>query len=465
MGAHSQDPSSSYQTLLLTVAEAITDHGLLQEGDGVLVAVSGGADSMLLLHVLQHWAASRSCRVCVAHLNHNLRGEESALDAELVRAVCARHGVELVEETLPEGALCGKAGLSLEMAARGVRHAFLAEKASHLGLRRVATAHHADDQLELFLLRLLRGSTIHGLAGMTWCSPSPANPSIQIIRPFLDLRRSEILAAAKAAAVPYREDSSNASVDHQRNWLRHRLIPMLEGDYQPALQEVLKRTAESFREDSDFLEAFTRQVRSERQAYFPDLHPALQRRVVRDELIGLGITPDWTLIRRLLGGGKVSVAGVSGMRCLTLDDSGDIRIVAEPEGFCPDLVEFHLGEAGATTFGGADLSWSILQVLSGEELPAKADGDEVFDADKVGGTIILRHWQPGDRFKPIGMSQSVKLQDLFTNLHIDRDLRKRLIVAATVQGDIFWVEGVRISEEFKVTSATIRRLHWRWRMH
>ena len=120
------------------------------------------------------------------------------------------------------------------------------------------------------------------------------------------------------------------------------------------------------------------------------------------------------------------------------------------------------GGAGQSLFAGAKIQWQITR-FKGFYRPASAKGREWFDADKVGSSILLRHWQPGDRFQPIGMSHPVKLQDFFTNLKVPATRRRELMVAATAEGEVFWVEGMRISERFKLSKGTIRRLQWRWK--
>jgi tRNA(Ile)-lysidine synthase len=146
------------------------------------------------------------------------------------------------------------------------------------------------------------------------------------------------------------------------------------------------------------------------------------------------------------------------------DRSGLVRLqAAEPEEFKSNAVDFELkGRAGEVEFDGARISWRI-DLPKGVGRPKGGVGRECFDADRVGSLVRLRHWQPGNRFQPIGMPCPVRLQDFFTNHKVARDRRRRLIVATTGAGEIFWVEGMRISERFKLTKGTIRRLQWRWK--
>jgi tRNA(Ile)-lysidine synthetase-like protein len=195
---------------------------------------------------------------------------------------------------------------------------------------------------------------------------------------------------------------------------------------------------------------------------------AVQRRCVQRQLLDQGIEPDYELVEplRLKVERLVSIGtgGTPVLHYAVRDQSGRVRLQAEArEEFSSDSRDVDLeGRAGEMEFDGVRVSWRIdsrpatLQPRAGVQ-------QEAFDADKVGSPIRLRHWQPGDRFQPIGMPCAVKLQDFFTNQKIPRDRRRRLLVATAAQGEVFWVEGARISERFKLAQQTNRRLQWRWK--
>src|ERR1043166_2265835 len=182
--------------LLLRTRKAIDRQVLLRRGESILVGVSGGLDSMVLLHVLQKLAPMHGWHLSVAHLNHQLRGRSSDADERLVRRTAQKLRLPVVVERADVRRFARTRKLSLEMAARRVRHDFLARAARQKRIRTVALAHHADDQLEHFFLRLLRGSGGKGLAGMKWRSPSPRDPRIELVRPLLDQRKSALRAYA-----------------------------------------------------------------------------------------------------------------------------------------------------------------------------------------------------------------------------------------------------------------------------
>jgi len=209
------------------VLATLREHDLLRPGEPVLVAVSGGCDSMVLLDVLHRLAATERWRLSVAHFNHRLRGRASRADQTLVERTARRLGLTC---RVGEGDVRAHArtrGLSIEMAARELRHAFLAAAARDLGAEKIALAHHADDQVETLLQRLVRGSGSEGLAGMKWRAPSPADPTRQLIRPLLGEPRAALAAYAATAGVVFREDASNRRLEAVRNVLRRRVVPLL----------------------------------------------------------------------------------------------------------------------------------------------------------------------------------------------------------------------------------------------
>ena len=458
---------------------------LLQRGRPLLVAVSGGVDSMVLLHVLHQLARRNDWRLSVAHLNHLLRGRSSDADERLVCRTAEKLQLPIIIERADVRAFARAHKLSVEMAARKLRHDFLARAAAQRQIPSITLAHHADDQLELFFLRLLRGSGGAGLAGMKWRSPSPSNPKIDLVRPLLDQSKSALHAYASERKIRFREDASNAWLDIKRNRIRHELLPLLRKHYQPALNRTIFRVMEIVGAESEFvteaalnwLEAAAETSDKERpskienrapkrvlfrRVSFEELPVAVQRRCLQLQILRHGVPADFELVEKL----RQSRAGVPpalGSTTLLRDSSGILHLQeSQHADFNAGSVELHLRDrAGEITFDGIKAQWRI-ESKKGLSTPKNAPREEFFDADKVGSPILLRHWQPGDRFQPIGLSQLVKVQDFFTNQKVPRNQRRKLVLAATAQGEIFWVEDLRISERFKLTKSTNRRLQWRW---
>lgn len=420
---------------------------------------------MALLHILHQLAPRYSWRLTVAHLNHCLRGRSSDADEHFVIRVAAKLELPVVTSHADLKQLARAEKLSIEMAARKARHDFLAQTAKRLKISTIALAHHADDQVELFFLRLLRGSGSDGLSGMKWRSRSPSDPRITIIRPLLDQPKAVALQFLAESRIRFREDASNRSPDFQRNRIRHELLPLLRQNFQPALERVVARSIEIIGAEGDFVLQTARDwLVGKVPLPFEKLRVAVQRRVLQVQLFQSGVPAEfgWVETLRIQPDCLIEVRpGVFVKR----DHEGQVRL-HHP---MPRIVESGAqlkvllnGLSGRVLFDKIKIEWRISETQRATK-PGPGAGREIFDADKVGASVVLRHWVPGDRFQPIGMPASVKLQDLFTNQKIRREQRCKLVVATAQAGELFWVEKLRISEGFKVSDQTIRRLHWHWK--
>ena len=208
---------------------------------------------MVLLHVLHPLAEQNGWKVTIAHLNHQLRGRSSDADERLVRKVARTLGLPVVIRRADVRGLMKRENLSLEMAARQMRHSFLARVAIRKRIPTVALAHHADDQVELFFVRLFRGSSMDGLAGMKWKNPSSENDRVTLIHPLLDVRKSALLDYAASKKILFREDATNGSYAMPRNRIRGELLPLLRTDYHPFSDATILRLMEMFRDEADYL--------------------------------------------------------------------------------------------------------------------------------------------------------------------------------------------------------------------
>ena len=434
------------------IEQTVHDRSLFRRRERILVAVSGGVDSMVLLHLLNQLAPHNRWQLTVAHFNHQLRGQSSNADERLVMKTAKALGLPFMRSGCNVRAFAKANKLSIEMAARQLRHEFLARTANKLGIKMVALAHHADDQVELFFLRLLRGSGSDGLAGMKWSSLSPADYDIKLVRPLLGTSKSTLEQFARDRRIAFREDASNGLLDLQRNRIRHELLPLLRRDYQPALKRTILRVMDILAAEAEFVGAAARVVKKSRgKMKFP---VALERRILQEKLLKQGITPEFELIERLRHASERDLRAVL---------SGGKRKTDRPaKTFSRGKRTLNVTKAGSLTFSEALFSWHQERQASFGR-PKSVAGREVFDLQKVGPLVTLRHWRAGDRFQPIGMNATVKLQDLFVNAKISQAKRHELVVATTADDEIFWVEGLRISERFKLTAQTRRRLVWNWR--
>jgi tRNA(Ile)-lysidine synthase len=358
-------------------------------------------------------------------------------------------------------------------------------------------AHHADDQVELFFLRLLRGAGGEGLAGMRWRSPSPVDRNVTLIRPLLGATKAELHAFARENKIRFREDATNALLATPRNRIRNELLPWLRKKYQPGLTKTVLRLMDIIGAEADAVgdaarqwlmepgrdavstlrsssatEDRLRRPRTARRAVttFEHLPVAVQRRVLQLQLGYSGILADFELVERLRRAPGVFVS-IGPDFSVARDAGGTLKLRRQrPDEFDARELAVNLaGRAGEAGFAGVRFRWDF---RSGSAVwrGARRAGSrgrssrqtEFFDADRVGGQITLRHWRPGDRFQPIGMKSPLKLQDWFVNQKVPRTWRRELIVAVAEAGGIFWVEGLRISERYKLTPQTKRRLIWRW---
>jgi len=456
-GQRPSDHAVNPPSLKDRVRAYIASHDLIPSGAPVLVAVSGGVDSMGLLHVLR--ALGHNVRA--AHFDHATRAGESARDAEFVANHCAALGVSCSIGHWSDWAKASTSGDSFEMDARARRYAFLADTAGQCGCTRVATGHHRDDQAETVLLRLLRGAGPGGLAGIR--ARRPLTDHIDLIRPLLGCPRAALETYAVEHGIAWREDASNANCDHLRNRLRHEILPQLVVAFDAQLPARLAQTAEIVGMDDALLATLSAEAardivlldRVQREA-FAHLHPALQRRVLLGWLHGHGIAMDHA---HVLAAVDFILHSAAGKR---LSLNGDALLHAASEAVLlvngtqeESTASVALPAPGQCSFLGQRFALRFAPMPSEPLQTWCSPTRQVFDADRLVGALCLRTREPGDVFQPLGQSSAQKLQDYLINRRVpqpDRDALPLLLV-----GDaIAWVVGHAPSAQFAVTPATTR---------
>lgn len=444
----------------------------------LLVALSGGADSVALLHALVRVRAARGATaprgLAAAHFNHGIRGAEADGDEAFCAALCDSLGVPFAAGRADVPAEAAKSGESLEMAARRARRAFLRAEAARRGARAVAFAHTLDDQLELFLLRLARGAGLRGLAGMPAVAPfgrvgAAAPPDALLVRPFLSLRHADLVSFLRAEGLPWREDSTNADDGPLRNRIRHRAVPALLAACGAGLPATLDRTLSLLREDADFLDGlaaggapWTPGGPAADLAAGPA--PVARRRIAR-ALYDAGADPETVTlaaverIRALAAAGRNGTVPLGGALRAELD-YGALSFPAGPGAALPAGTPFVFPAAASLPAAGArpDPEGRLSVARAGTvERPARGDfaGRPVSASIRAGALdgrrVVLRPWRAGDRIAAAGGRGTRKLSDVFTDAKLPRGLRARIVVLADADaGTVLWLPGHGVARELAV---------------
>ena len=452
--------------MLAKIAKRVARDRMLAGSGRIGVAVSGGADSVALLHALGELYPART--FCVVHLNHCLRGSESDRDEAFVRALAERLGYAcFVRRDNPADTRSG-GSRNLEQAGRRCRYRFFRDLASDGSCRVVATAHTRSDQAETVLFRLMRGAAGTGLSGV-W-------PALDggIVRPMLDVSRSEVLDYLRARGTTWREDPSNSDPTFARNRLRHRLLPALRRDWNPRIEAALANTADWAVEEERYWRRRTAELRRSCVREFPGellldvkaagaLHPAELRRLLGSILnhpVLCGGPASFTHIEavRSLVESRVGTPGGSAQRSF-----GTIRFRAgageASGGFdvplpVPGVVQVPDGRNSA-------LRTRLVVSLERAKLYNRAE-TALLDWDCVPGPLRLRNWRPGDRYRPTGMGSSTKIKDLFQRSRVSAWERAGWPVLVSADGErparIVWARKFGPAREFAVRPGTRRVL-------
>ncbi len=472
--------------MLNSLLHTIRTQNLIPPDSRLLVAVSGGADSLALLHMLRELAPALDCHLHAATFDHGLRGAAGAADARFVAETAAAWNVPVTVGAADVSALAQREKLSIEAAARQARYDFLASSARQIGAERVAVAHHAGDQAETVLLHLLRGSGIRGLAGMAAQAPLPGHPDLTAIRPLLAVSRAAIETYCREHDLHPREDASNTDITYLRNRLRHETLPYLQ-TINPQITRVLAQLADVAAVENIYLEQqlhaavaggaaviTTERIHLHRET-FQSLHPAIQRRLVAwavEQIAGSKQDVDYihmitavAVARRGRPGAVVELPG--GLR-LRVDYTAYLIERADtplPEIQTPLLD--HDEEIPVTIPGLTPLSarWALAaDFASPADMPTPETGAAL--TIPPGSVVTLRARRAGDRFAPPGLDgHTQKISRWLVNRKIARRWRDRLPLL-TVNGAVaalFVGERWIVSEDFAARPAHQHIVHFQFR--
>jgi tRNA(Ile)-lysidine synthase len=458
---------------------------MLKGGKTAVVAVSGGPDSMVLLHLLMEIAPSLRVKLHVAHLHHGLRGRDADLDLKLVRDYCRKSRLPFISKRVDVRAIAEGKRISLETAARMARYEFLIRCARRVGSTAIAVGHTADDQVETFLMRLLRGAGGRGLGGM---QPVRRSGDFVIVRPLLRTWRQDILSFAEACGLNYRIDRSNMDVSFLRNRVRHRLIARIQREYSPRIKETLRRSADILGNEHAFVHDEANKIlrrigkpQSDRIAISVPrllaLPPAIRAELLRIAVgeLSQGASPGYSDVDALLDLCK----GERGKKQHQLPGSVtalreyDKLILSSGAKMQAGDYEFPLSDGLEIAthpfilqFGFSILSRAEIRRLRKKPVKlAEIWGDgkkrhwplrEFFSLDALADKgIVVRNRRPGDRFTPLGMRGTKKLKGIMIDEKLPSHLRAAVPLIAC--GDeIIWLPGHRIAERYKITPSTQR---------
>jgi tRNA(Ile)-lysidine synthase len=466
--------------VLETVKRTIAEHEMVVSGAAVLVGVSGGPDSVALLHILQHLAPEYGLRLAVAHLNHGLR-KEADDEAEFVATLALNFGLACYIKKEDVSRFRRRHRLSLEEAARMRRYAFYNDLANRHRFDKIALGHQADDNAELVLMFMIRGSGPVGFAGI------PPVRADRIIRPLIRLPRPDILDYLKSVDLAYTTDRSNRDMRFMRNRIRSHLVPLLRRTYNPKISEALNRLADIQREEQAWIDGIAdrlyREVRLTNDAnrlHMSIAHlvrqpKAAQRRIIRkaiadikgdlrrisfshvtaavdllsdDRPDGMLDLPDGIMLVR--NGNVLRVSKRSGPARLKPDAVGEIY----PLTFCysvkkPDKV------AVIVTVEEIEcrVIFSAVAADASENLRQAGQQVAFFDMKSLSFPLTLRNVRAGDRFRPFGLMGTQKIKKYFIDHKVPREKRWACPVLLS-GGRIIWLMGHRLADDYRVTPAT-----------
>lgn len=440
---------------------------MLREGDGVVVAFSGGGDSTALLHALASLRGELKIKLYACHLNHKLRGEAADGDARFCREFAERLGVPIYMKEMNIAAVAAKRGWNIEEAGRNARTVFYRRAMKRFGAARTVTAHHLNDQAETFLINLLRGSGGAGLSGI-----APVRDG-WLIRPLIRCPKSVIEEYLKENDLHYRTDETNADTAITRNRVRHGLIPLLETEYNPRAVSAIAQAAEIIRAgdelSAELADAFFKKIcRAEESSIlferplFTVLPVHLKRLLIRlafAEAAGSRRRLTFEQVEDVLaadaaGSRDARLSLPFGFEASIEDEKITIQPAAKDKNSAGFRYVFDIpGVIEIPETGGA---WRAEIEDYSAELVEEAVLNPligVFDARTLEGSVTVRSRREGDRMQPLGMRGTKKLQDIFTDKKIPRRRRDEMPVFES-GGVIFWIPGAAAGEKFKVSADT-----------
>ncbi|MGR3179345.1 MAG: tRNA lysidine(34) synthetase TilS, partial [Candidatus Anammoxibacter sp.] len=465
-----------------SVTSFIKSSDLITDKGSVIIAVSGGSDSVALTHVLCSIGRKEAsgCKFYIAHLNHKLRGSESDEDSEYVKRLASQLNLPVFTKEVDIAKVSKELRLSIEEAARTERYAFLESCAIEVGATHVAVAHTADDNIETLLQRIIRGTGILGLRGIASERPISSKSSVILIRPFLLIWKSNILEYIEEKGLTYRTDSSNLQKKHLRNRIRLELLPLLEEKYNNQIKHVLTNLGAIFNENNKLIDELSSSllknatIEKEDKKYILDNQilsrspEIVQQKVVHDVLSNLGVSlkhigyHQYNEILKFIGNGKDNdVLHLSPRLKISREDgklfiqipheiqqqnkSTEIRGDEYQKEFVKKFGETELAVPGVTELPlvGFKIETKVIRNEKGflEKFKANKNmNEEAIDMAKVEFPLYVRLRRSGDSFWPIGASGTKKIKDFFIDIKVPKNERCQIPIVTSKQHPV-WVVG------------------------
>lgn len=445
------------------VIDEIKKYNLIENGDNIVVGVSGGPDSMALLYILIEFKKEVDFNIHIAHVNHGVRGEDALKDQNFVKEQAMKLGLAYYSRDVDMIQYGREIGVSSEEAGRALRYGFFREIISKLGSGKIAVAHNKNDQAETLIMRFMRGTGIDGLKGMEFISKD-------IIRPILGISREDIEDYIINENIDTVADMTNFQTIYNRNKVRLELIPYIEENFNPNIIHTMWRMSEISSLDSDFLNEYTKEIykkavkiESKHRISLDlniilKLHPSIKQRLIRQSILNInqslqGITEAQIsnaidLIDKKKTGKEVHLSNKIVVRTDYNNVIVERKLEKKEEYFyeIPDFGLVNLQEIG--------YSFNIALISMEDYKSLERDTDsQYFDSDQIVGNLAVRNRRPGDRFIPFGMSGSKKLKDYFIDEKISKDLRDKIPLLVDRES-ILWVIGYRTDEKYRITSKT-----------
>ena len=427
----------------------IEENNLINRSDGILLAVSGGIDSMVMAHLFLAYEAD----IAIAHCNFNLRGSESDKDEEFVKHYASIHNIPFFSVGFDTAGFASEKGISIQMAARELRYRWFEEIRLKNNYNYISVAHNLNDNVETFLINLTRGT---GIAGLTGMKPRHKN----IIRPLLFASRNAIIGYSKQHNIDYREDRSNADIKYTRNKIRHVIIPQFR-EINPSFETTITETAERLNEINEIISGHIAVIRE-------TVSFSRNNTIVFNANALQTLSPKLTLLYELfrpygLVKGQLDdlvnlIISKTGSQLLTsgfrLIKNRKEILISKKEAASERSVEI----AGINDFAKlpGNYSASIKKVNSSFRIPGSSN-IACLDADKVSFPLIIRKWNHGDSFYPLGMKQKKKLSDYFIDKKYSVFEKEHCRILES-EGRIVWIINDRIDNRCRITNDTRRAL-------